>query len=103
MYLFDINMKNTIDINNLFKIGQEIENEANEIATDLNKIYELLDLLQSKFNTDNSIKICTALKEINIVNMKKYNNKIHSMKTILSKISDAYSYVDVKFSSKDII
>ncbi len=103
MYLFGISMKNTIDTDKLFKIGQEIENEANEITEDLNKTFQLLSLLQSRFNTDNSAKICTALKETNIVNMKKYNDKIYSMKIILNKISDAYNYVDTKFSSKNII
>lgn len=103
MYLFGISMKNTIDIDKLFKIGQEIENEANQIDEDLNKIFQLLSLLQSRFNTEDSTKICTTLRETNVVNMKKYNDKIYSMKIILNKISDSYSYVDTKFSSKNII
>jgi len=95
--------KNIIRDNDLKKIINEIEKEANSILDDINKVYELINELPMSFNTIDSIKIYDVIKNNRIVVLKKECMKILTMKVILEKISNAYNMVEIDFFTKRII
>lgn len=96
-------MNNILEIKEIKKICEQVETNTNEIFDSIMKIAGIIETMPSLFQNEEIKKICDLIQNEEFIKLRKENDNVNMIKTVLLKTIDSYNELDNYYSTKKVI